>query len=142
MTQRWFASSFAPGAPLILTDQFNSVQRQALPNLHFQCHSYSGPSSQVVNQIKELVWLKTTLPEKQSKRFVFTQQVPTAANPPTRAMVGAEGHCPSASAGLCQAQRVRKMGCKVIAFNAWEVHFRIDLLPSACGCTVLWQPAL
>lgn len=87
-------STKIPPLALIPTGQSNSVCARgcaakggsAQPSQH--CSGWL--SSHVVNQIKELVWLRTILPEGKRKRLVFSQLVPTTGSPGARESVEAE----------------------------------------------------
>lgn len=87
-------STKIPPLALIPTGQSNSVLARGFAAKGgsaqpFQCCS-GWLSSHVVNQIKELVWLRTILPEGKRKRLVFSQLVPTTGSPGARGSVEAE----------------------------------------------------
>lgn len=74
-------STKIPPLALIPTGQSNWVHARSFAAKGgsaqpFQ-HCLGWLSSHVVNQIKELVWLRTILPEGKMKRLVFSQLVPT-----------------------------------------------------------------
>lgn len=87
-------STKIPPLALIPTGQSNSVHARGFAAKGgsaqpFQ-HCSGWLSSHVVNQIKELVWLRAILPEGQRKRFVCSQLVPTTGSPGARESVEAE----------------------------------------------------
>lgn len=87
-------STKIPPLALIPTGQSNSVLARGFAAKGGSAQPFqrcSGwLSSHVVNQIKELVWLRTILPEGKRKRLVFSQLVPTTGSPGARGSVEAE----------------------------------------------------
>lgn len=123
-------STKIPPLALIPTGQSNSAHARGFAvkggSAQPLQHCSSWLSSHVVNQIKELVWLRTILPEGKRKRLVFSQLVPTTGSPG-----GSRASC-RAGADLHQVQPGREMGCKSqVPPGAQELHFRSNLSPPA-----------
>lgn len=87
-------STKIPPLALIPTGQSNLVHARSfaakgVSAQPFQ-HCSGWLSSHVVNQIKELVWLRTILPEGKMKRLVFSQQVSMTGSAGARESVEGE----------------------------------------------------
>lgn len=128
-------STKIPPLALIPTGQSNLVRARGCAAKGgsaqaFQ-HCSGWLSSHVVNQIKELVWLRTILPEGKRKRLVFSQLVPTTGSAGARESVEAE-LLPELVLVYTRFNQAGKNGLQVTG-PCWcpGAPFQIQLFPSA-----------